>query len=198
MRNSSATQSDYLQSSSKRILDIVVAVATFLPLLFVTLISGLLLLFFEGRPIFFKHERVGRYGNFIDVVKLRTLRKGSDPYELSPGNGSQRILRIGKFLRKHKLDEMPQLILVLKGEMSIVGPRPELETLVCNYKENHFVYRLNAKPGLTGLWQIKADTSRPIYENIKYDLYYLRKASLVLDLKLIMLTLIFILRNRVV
>lgn len=194
--NSGNFSSAYLQSKSKRILDIILFVISFLPLLFLVLVSALLLLVTEGRPIFFRQKRVGISGNLIDILKLRTLRKDSHPYTLSPKNGSQRLMRIGKFLRRRKLDEIPQLISVIKGQMSFVGPRPELVALAANYKNSHFSYRLNAKPGLTGLWQMKADTSRPIYENIKFDLYYVRNASLMLDLKLVALTVIFMLRNK--
>lgn len=196
--NSICNDSAYLQSNMKRLLDVFLVIITFLPLLLLLVISALLLLITEGRPVFFRHKRVGAYGNFIDIIKLRTLRIDSDPYALSPKNDSRRLLKVGKFLRRRKLDEIPQLISVIKGQMSFVGPRPELVTLAGNYKNAHFSHRLNAKPGLTGLWQIKADTSRPIYENIKYDLYYVRKASLMLDLKLVALTIIFMFRNEVV
>ena len=190
--------SAYLQSKTKRFMDIFLVLLVLLPCLFLTVLLSLLIVIVEGRPIFFKQARAGRYGDFIQVVKLRTLKKESDPCTLSPRNGSRRIHKIGSLLRKHKLDEIPQLISVLKGEMSIVGPRPELECLISEYKIKDLVYRLNARPGLTGLWQIKADTSLPIYENIKYDLYYIRKASLMLDLKLIMATLVFVFKNRTV
>lgn len=188
--------SPYLQSNSKRILDIILVVISFLPFLLLVVISGLILLVTEGRPIFFVHKRVGLYGKFIDIIKLRTLKNDIHPYLLSPNNESRRVLRYGKFLRRSKFDEIPQLISVIRGQMSFVGPRPELATLTANYKKSHYAYRLNAKPGITGLWQIKADTSRPIYENIKYDLYYVRNASLMLDLKLVALTVVFMLRNK--
>lgn len=188
--------SAYLQSYTKRALDIILVLISFLPLLFLFVICGMILFVTEGRPVFFIHKRVGLYGNCFDLIKLRTLRNETDPYLPSPRNESRRLLKIGKFVRRSKIDEIPQLLSVIKGQMSFVGPRPELAILTGNYKKTHLARRLNAKPGLTGLWQIKADTSKPIYENIKYDLYYLRNASLMFDLKLVALTVVFMLKNK--
>jgi len=101
--------------------------------------------------------------------------------------------KTGPFLRRHRLDELPQLFSVLAGKMSLVGPRPELSDVVKEYSRKE-CKRLCIRPGLTGIWQIKASRSQPIHENIQYDLYYLRKASLWLDIRILAGTIPFVLK----
>ncbi len=102
---------------------------------------------------------------------------------------------IGRGLRKYYLDELPQLINVLKGEMSLVGPRPEMPLLVDRYQPWQR-QRLLVKPGLTGLWQIKGRKELPICENLQYDFYYIHHRSLSLDIAIILHTILLVLRGR--
>jgi lipopolysaccharide/colanic/teichoic acid biosynthesis glycosyltransferase len=103
-------------------------------------------------------------------------------YAITPKSGKDpRITPIGRFLRRSSLDELPQLFNVLKGDMSLVGPRPEMPFIVEQYNDLHR-QRLNVKPGITGLWQISADRRIAIHENMDYDMYYINNQSFLLDL----------------
>jgi lipopolysaccharide/colanic/teichoic acid biosynthesis glycosyltransferase len=99
----------------------------------------------------------------------------------------QRVTRVGKFLRKTSLDELPQMINVLRGEMSMVGPRPEMPFIVESYDDLQ-IQRLLVRPGITGLWQVSDKRKAPIHENIDYDLYYIQNQSLFLDLTIVVMT----------
>jgi lipopolysaccharide/colanic/teichoic acid biosynthesis glycosyltransferase len=98
-----------------------------------------------------------------------------------------RVTRIGRWLRRTSLDELPQLINILKGDMSLVGPRPEMPFIVERYNARHR-QRLQVTPGLTGLWQLSADRSFLIHENIQYDLYYIRHRNFFMDLAILLHT----------
>ena len=146
-------------------------------------------------PIFFRQKRVGLHAKIFDIYKFRTMTTDTDPYAVNPVDvHDTRITRMGRFLRKSSLDELPQIINVLKGEMSLVGPRPEMPFIVETYEEVH-KERLKAKPGITGLWQLSCDRERPIHENMDYDLYYIRNCSFSLDVAILIETLIFAFRG---
>jgi len=141
--------------------------------------------------VFFKHDRVGKNGKLFSIYKFRSMFMDSDPYTVNPlDKADSRITRVGRFLRKTSLDELPQLINVLKGEMSIVGPRPEMPFIVDKYNEIHRE-RLKVLPGITGLWQLSGDRKKAIHENMDYDLYYIRNVSFFLDLAILIETLVF-------
>ena len=146
---------------------------------------SLLILLYDGFPIFFKHDRIGKGGNIIKVYKFRSMIKNAEEmlkkdqklYEEYVKNDFKisadkdpRIMPFGKFLRKSSLDEIPQFINVIIGNMSIVGPRPvvkdELETL---YKENQNIYK-SVNPGITGLWQISGRSNIKGQERVKLDI----------------------------
>lgn len=188
--------SKYLESWIKRALDIGVCTLLLFPVLIILVFASLSILIWEGRPVFFTHYRTGKNGKIFWLPKLRTLRADINPYELSAKTSNKHpATPIGRILRKHKLDELPQLFSVMKGYMSLVGPRPELPNIVQTYRSLHRK-RLLAKPGLTGLWQVLGDHSAQIHKNIKYDLYYLRKASLWLDIKILLMTILFVLHPK--
>ena len=188
--------SKYLHSRSKRCLDIVVSLLLLLPATVVMACAGLLILVREGPPILFLQNRVGKNGELFRMPKLRTLRTDCDPYVPPAGHDlSPYVTATGCPLRRHHLDELPQLFTVLAGRMSLVGPRPELPGVVATYSPLPRK-RLLMKPGLTGLWQVMANHNVPIHRNLKYDLYYLRKASLWLDVRLLILTIPFVVRPR--
>ncbi len=180
--------SGYLDSWCKRCFDVVVCLLLLPLALIVTGGAALWILVKEGRPVLFVQSRVGRRGELFRMPKLRTLRADACPctppteYDLA-----SYVTPTGAFLRRYKLDEMPQFLTVLAGRMSLVGPRPELPAVVMAYTSFQR-RRLLAKPGITGLWQVMADPRVPIHRNLKYDLYYLRKASLWLDIRLLALT----------
>jgi lipopolysaccharide/colanic/teichoic acid biosynthesis glycosyltransferase len=116
-------------------------------------------------------------------------------YSHSPRAGADpRITPLGRLLRSSSLDELPQLLNVLLGHMSLVGPRPEMPFIVQGYDRQQW-QRLRVKPGMTGLWQLSADRDSPIHENLEYDLYYVRHRSIFLDLSIMLHTCIFAARG---
>ena len=137
----------------------------------------------------FRNRRVKDFrGKPFKIYKFRSMAQDTPKYERSPStNEDHRLTRIGRFLRQTSLDELPQLINVLKGEMSLVGPRPEMPFLVVEYNDYHAI-RLQMKPGITGLWQLYGRRDVPIHQNLHYDLEYIRNWSLALDLKVILKT----------
>ena len=142
-------------------------------------------------PIFFRQSRVGKNGKLFTIYKFRTMYVDAPVYKNSPQDSQDpRITPFGRFLRKTSLDELPQLFNVLKGEMSLVGPRPEMPFIVNQYNELQRE-RLRVKPGITGVWQISADREREIHENISYDLFYVKNCSLTLDIVIIARTVLF-------
>lgn len=177
--------SPYFAQKRKRCLDVLICLSVMLPAVVVMLMISIVMLVVDGKPIFFIQWRVGKDGRLFRIVKFRTLR--STKFEDKPS-------RFGRLLRQHRLDELPQLFNVLLGQMSLVGPRPELPEIVSGYQVCH-QRRLRVKPGLTGLWQIKASRAVPIHCAMKFDLYYLRKANLMLDVKILVQTLWFVLRK---
>ncbi len=186
----------YLHSWTKRAFDIVMCSLLLLPALIILGLAGLSILIREGRPVFFIHQRAGRDGKLFWLPKLRTLRVDADPYEPSTEFDNELLVTVtGKSLRRHRLDELPQLFSVLTGRMSLVGPRPELPNVVATYGSLHRK-RLLAKPGITGLWQIMGDRNVKMHQDIKYDLYYLRKASLWFDIKIVVMTIPFVLNPK--
>jgi DNA-binding NtrC family response regulator len=159
--------------AAKRVLDIVLTVLSLVLLSPVILAAALAVKRTSPGPVIFRQKRVGRGGQHFEMFKFRTMHVQSARYACSPISGDDpRITQVGRFLRHTCIDEIPQLINVLRGEMSLVGPRPEMPFIVERYEATH-LKRLAVKPGITGLWQLSGDRRAPIHENISYDLYYL-------------------------
>ncbi len=138
----------YCRGPVKRVLDVAVSVAALIVLAPVFLILSLAILLASGRPVLFTQERVGRDGSLFRLIKFRTMHRGAASGLPLTGSGDPRVTPIGRFLRATKLDELPQLWNVLRGEMSLVGPRPEVTRYVARYTvEQRRV--LEARPGLT-------------------------------------------------
>ncbi len=177
-----------LYGFGKRVLDVVGA--TLLMLLFAPiapLIAAAVKLSSSG-PLLFRQERIGKQGRPFGIYKFRTMYIDAPEYEYSPTEGEDpRITPVGRFMRRTSLDELPQLINVLLGHMSLVGPRPEMPFIVESYTPLQR-QRLAVKPGITGLWQISADRAFLIHENIGYDLYYVRHRSLWMDVAILLHT----------
>ena len=139
-------------------------------------------------PVFFRQVRVGYGGRPFEMLKFRTMFTHMSQDRESPKDEEDpRITPVGKYLRRYSLDEMPQLINVIRGDMSIVGPRPEMPFIVEKYSPLERE-RLRAKPGITGMWQISYARTEAIHSNVDYDLYYIENQSLLLDLVIIALT----------
>ncbi len=153
-------------------------------------------------PVFFRHKRVGKDGKCFHCLKFRSMVDGAHKIQAELVNGKKdnefgwlcwkekedpRVTRVGKFIRKYSIDELPQIFNVLAGQMSLVGPRPHIKEEVRQYKEWHR-QRLNVKPGITGLWQVSGRSDLPFDEMIKLDLYYIETWSLWQDIKIILRT----------
>jgi lipopolysaccharide/colanic/teichoic acid biosynthesis glycosyltransferase len=191
-----ARHSEYVDSRTKRAFDVVVCAVMLFPALIVMASAGLVTLLAEGWPVLFFHRRIGKNGLQFRMGKIRTMHRWANPYRASPkSEDSEVVTGTGRFLRRHRIDELPQIFSVLAGRMSVVGPRPEIPDATAEYGRVAR-RRLAARPGLTGLWQVLADRDAAICDNMKYDLYYLRRASLGLDLKILVLTVGFVIRPR--
>ncbi len=146
-------------------------------------------------PVIFKQKRVGIRGREFSFYKFRTMHTDAPRYARSPANPEDsRITKVGRFLRRTSLDELPQLFNVFRGDMSLVGPRPEMPFIVAGYTPLER-QRLEAKPGITGVWQISAARGEPIHFNLEYDLFYLENRSILLDLAIIVKTIISVIRG---
>ena len=193
---------------SKRFLDIFVII--FFSLLFipVSIITMLYLFFLDGYPMVIKQTRVGLHGKNFKMYKFRTMKKDSheerdDLQKMNTHDGplfkiddDPRIINGSKFLRKYSIDEIPQLINVIKGEMSMVGPRPLFPEDNYHFNE-HYIRRLNVLPGITGLLQINERNTDDFNIWYKYDLEYIENWSILLDLKIILKTPFSILSSKI-
>ena len=179
----------------KRFLDLLIAGAWLLLLTpFFALIALLIHLDSPG-PTLFVQKRVGKHGRNFSIYKFRTMYLDAPRYASSPVNGRDpRITPIGRILRRSSLDELPQFLNVLRGDMSLVGPRPEMPFVVKQYSPSQ-MQRLDVIPGITGIWQLSADRAFPIHENIQYDLYYIRNRGIFMDLAILLHTLPFAMRG---
>jgi exopolysaccharide biosynthesis polyprenyl glycosylphosphotransferase len=145
-------------------------------------------------PALFIQQRVGRNGALFNIFKFRSMFTTAPKYAASPTSSHDpRITRIGRLLRRTSLDELPQLINVFMGTMSLVGPRPEMPFIVETYDVRQR-QRLQIAPGITCLWQLSADRSFPIHLNIQYDLYYIRNRGFFVDIAILIHTLFFAMR----
>ena len=202
---------------AKRVLDISFSLLIFIPLGIVILIFAFLIRIDSKGPVFFRQKRIGMDGVPFDMLKLRSMyidsddslhRKSIKQY-MNGGaiNGNThsndvyklvddpRITRVGRFIRKFSIDELPQFVNVLRGEMSLVGPRPPLPYEVEEYGPHDWI-RLSGRPGLTGTWQVYGRSRVPFKEMVEMDIEYLGEQSMVYDLKLILLTLPVMLQGR--
>jgi lipopolysaccharide/colanic/teichoic acid biosynthesis glycosyltransferase len=170
----------------------IVGLLAFLPLLLV--LAFLIKLTSKG-PVFFRQPRVGRQGRIFEIIKLRTMlldaEQTTGPIWAKPND--PRITPVGKFLRMTHLDEVPQLLNVIKGEMSIVGPRPERPVFVDRFRNQipYYSERLRVKPGITGLAQVchKYDeTLRDVKRKLAYDLLYIQRSCLMVDVAILFMT----------
>lgn len=178
----------FIHRALKRVMDVVVAsglLAIFaLPMLLIALIVKL----DSKGPVLFRQLRIGKGGLPFQMLKFRTMQTEAPAYAVSPTDPEDpRITRAGKWLRRYSFDEFPQLINVLLGQMSMVGPRPEMPFLVEQYEEWQR-RRLDVKPGVTGLWQIVGRKNLPLALNLEYDFYYIKNQSLFFDIVILVKT----------
>ncbi len=166
----------------KRILDITVSSVALVVLLPIMAICALLTLLTDGHPILFRQERVGYKGRPFTLLKFRTMRNELGPNGKPPSD-SERITSLGRFLRKTSIDELPQLWNVLKGDMSVIGPRPLLPEYLPYYSERELI-RHSVRPGITGLAQISGRNTQLWDDRLELDAQYVENWTLRLDSKI--------------
>jgi lipopolysaccharide/colanic/teichoic acid biosynthesis glycosyltransferase len=213
----SAIRIDPSYLRAKRILDILFILLMLVPLCIVMVIVAVLIRLDSKGPIFFRQKRVGLHGVEFDMFKFRSMHMNCDdsahreaikqymngatlnddvgtdnPYKLA---NDPRVTRIGRFIRRTSIDELPQFINVLRGEMTLVGPRPPLPYEAEAYSLRDLL-RLGGKPGLTGTWQVYGRSRVAFQEMVEMDIVYLQQQSISQDLKLIALTAPVMLRGR--
>lgn len=180
-----------LQRGLKYGLDFILAVILLTPVVIVIMILGILLYLDSPGPVFFKQLRPGRNGKLFNILKLRTMLPGdytgSTPRNpdgsLAVTHDLQGYTRFGKWLRRFSLDELPQLFNILKGEMSFIGPRPDLPEHIDLYNGDEAL-KLLVRPGLTGLAQVNGRNELPWKERLQLDIQYVKEYSLLLDVKI--------------
>jgi undecaprenyl phosphate N,N'-diacetylbacillosamine 1-phosphate transferase len=173
---------------AKRTLDIVLSAIALVVLLPLFIILWAVIRLSNKGPAVFKQERAGKNATPFTFYKFRTMRTDVDPFGPSPKSGEDaRLTKAGKFLREYSLDELPQLVNVLKGNMSIVGPRPLYVAQIAEWNDRQ-KRRLLVKPGLTGLAQISGRGELTREEKLEFDSQYVDKANFWLDIKIIFIT----------
>ncbi len=175
----------------KRLLDILLSLLALPIAIPIILIFAVIIKLETPGPAFFLQERVGLHGKYFKVIKLRSMRVNAEK------NGAQwaakndpRVTKVGAFIRKTRIDELPQLFNVLKGDMSLIGPRPERPMFTAQFNEEipGFIDRLQVKPGITGWAQVNGGYDITPKEKLELDRYYINNMSFWLDLKIILKT----------
>ncbi|HYV22433.1 MAG TPA: sugar transferase [Candidatus Bathyarchaeia archaeon] len=201
---SAARAGDALYAAAKRAIDLLVAVTLLIALLPVFAVICLAIRLDSGGPIFYRAERIGRFGRSFSVAKFRSMRAGADqtphirfiqslmrddatPCDLYKVTADDRITRVGRWLRRTSLDELPQLWNIVRGDMSLVGPRPDVPYAVREYNTDT-AQRLQVRPGITGLWQVSGRSRLSLKDMYRLDVDYARRASLWLDLEILLRT----------
>lgn len=170
----------------KRILDFLLSAFVLIILAIPLIIVGLLIKVKLGSPILFRQERPGKNGKIFEIIKFRTMNNAKDESgNLLPDD--LRLTKFGKFIRSTSIDELPELINILKGDMSIVGPRPLLIEYLDLYNEEQ-KHRHDVRPGLTGLAQVNGRNSITWEEKFKYDIEYVKNVTFINDCKIILKT----------
>lgn len=189
------------QFSIKRVIDIMASALALIVLLPFLLVIAVLVKLSSPGPIFFTQERIGKYGEPFKIIKFRTMFNDAERNgpQLSSASDS-RITPIGRFLRKTRIDEFPQFINVLKGEMALVGPRPERQFYIDQITQEapHYKHLQKVRPGITSWGQVKygyAENVAEMVQRLKYDLLYIENMSLAVDIKILLYTILIVLRG---
>lgn len=178
-------------SMTKRLFDIVSSATLIVLSLPVWAMLAIAIRLESKGPIFFRQTRIGHNGRPFEILKFRSMKVDAPKYARSPDEHSDpRITRVGRFLRQTSFDEVPQLINVLKGDMSMVGPRPEMPFITAEYGPLE-ASRLTVPQGITGLWQLSADRRYAIHQSLEYDLYYIQNRTILMDIAILLHTLVY-------
>lgn len=183
----------------KRLFDLALSILALPLLLSIILIFGFIIYLEDKGKIFHISKRLGKKGKIFNMFKLRTMKENSVDIRNKDGStfnaeNDSRLTKIGRILRRLSIDEVPQILNVIKGEMSLIGPRPDLPDHINLYSEKEKL-KLNIRPGITGLSQAYFRNEIPWKERIKIDIEYVNKISFTLDLKIFFKTIFVILKS---
>lgn len=190
------------QQSSKRILDVLISIFCLIILSPVYLIIGLVVKMTSAGPVLYSHERIGLHGKPFMIYKFRSMYQNSESNGPALSKeGDPRITPFGRFLRRSRLDELPQFYNVLKGDMSMVGPRPERQYFIDKIVQvaPHYKHLQSVRPGITSWGQVKygyAENVDEMVERLKFDVLYIENMSLLVDLKILIYTVLIVLQGR--
>lgn len=196
-------------SKWKRLIDIVGSLFILLCCLPLFILLPIIIILFSGRPVFFLQTRTGASNRRFTILKFRTMKVSTNEsnrhiYDWKAGvpndflfktESDSEVTSIGKILRKYSLDELPQLLNVLAGQMSLIGPRPEIPEITTFYNSQQ-AKRLLVKPGITGYAQVNGRSKISHGKKIEYDLYYVENCSILLDYKILCATIIYVIRGK--
>lgn len=196
-----------LYSIIKKIMDLILSLIGLILLIPVFLILAILVKLDSKGPVFYAHTRKGKNRSDIKIYKFRTMYSNSDEifesfsdkqkeeyYKNFKLDNDPRVTKVGDFLRRTSLDEIPQLINVLKGDLSLVGPRPIVEKEICKYGQ--YADKLfSVIPGITGYWQANGRSDTSYDERVKMDMYYIDNKSILLDIKIMFKTVISVIKK---
>lgn len=192
----------------KRFIDIIISTIGLIVCIPIFIIIGIAIKIDSKGPVFFKHKRIGKHGKKLEIYKFRTMIENAEEAmknfteeqkkefaENFKLENDPRVTRVGKILRKTSLDELPQIINILKGEMSIIGPRPVVRSELEKYGSNQDKF-LSVAPGLTGNWAANGRSDVSYEERMALELYYVNNRSLILDMKIFFKTIGSVLKGR--
>jgi exopolysaccharide biosynthesis polyprenyl glycosylphosphotransferase len=202
-----ASAIDDYQRMIKRAFDVVFGLIALLLALPLMVLSALMVFLEDGFPILYRPKRVGENGRLFEMLKFRTMLKNAEQFQsqvekrdadgniIHKSKDDPRITKVGHFLRRYSLDELPQFINVVRGDMSLVGPRPEMPYLVEKYQPWQRK-RFAIPPGITGWWQVNGRSDKPMHLHTEDDLYYIQNYSIFFDIQILIRTIWVVLIGR--
>lgn len=176
----------------KRVLDVLIAILLLVLFAIPMILIAIAIKVEDHGPVFFKQYRTGRYGKVFRLIKFRSMKVDNDVHDFKCAD---KHTKVGSFLRKTSLDELPQVFNILKGEMSFIGPRPWIPDYYENMNETQRK-RVNVRPGITGLAQAKGRNGLTIFQKIKYDVHYVENLTFFEDCKVVFLTIVTVLSGK--
>lgn len=176
----------------KRVLDVLIAILLLVLFAIPMILIAIAIKLEDHGPVFFKQYRTGRYGKVFRLIKFRSMKVDNDVHDFKCAD---KHTKVGSFLRKTSLDELPQVFNILKGEMSFIGPRPWITDYYENMNETQRK-RVNVRPGITGLAQAKGRNGLTIFEKIKFDVHYVENLTFFEDCKVVFLTIVTVLSGK--
>lgn len=183
----------------KRLFDLILSIIALPFLAIILIVIGMIIYIEDKGPIFYNAQRLGKDGKIFKMYKLRSMKINAPDIRKEDGStfnsiNDPRLTKIGKFIRKTSIDELPQLINILKGDMSLIGPRPDLPEHIKMYEGNE-IRKLEIKPGITGLSQAYYRNSIEWKERIQNDILYIDKMNFMLDIKILIRTILMVSRS---